>query len=613
MPSPAWSPSKLPDSSDPVLPPAAVAIAPITPNGIASAEAFGVSAISVANNVTFSGAQIASLSSTVNLSAAGTNAPAVQASKTIVVLFWWSAGTSPAYVAGLWEALDVPGLNGWALAWNNAVTAINISVFNGATSQNITIGAPVAGLNCIAITVTAGNSMHVSLNGAAAVATALTISPTVPGASATHSIGKGHSAFHGWDVGGILHTVALNRAASDAEIVAWSGVVYPTVAANRYALPASLTTDSAVTFDWLASRDWNGIAGTSTSQGTIPVTFTVNGAVALTAMSESYTTNLTNAFADSLSAVPVAAPVGSGNYYKANTFGRIRFTAPINQPQIAVAYINNDATAGAAAVERAPVYKDGAWLVDVPSAPTQTSIALTWVQLSAYNVALAAHTVDVWAPETEDPTAAGGTPLGGYLAGVVTGAAPTFNVTRPNKGLTCYGDSVTCSSFANTGGTGWVARVRQDFPTAGGPGGVTVEAFGGRRLFDDVGGIGAPNAATFAAKLVSECQLATTSSKTLLIWIGVNDLGSSAYTAGQFGTALQALINAVTALDSQIAIFVMNLPQPSRLGYNATIATLTGCTKIDCTGWGITFSDGLHPDAASQSTIKTNLKTALAY
>jgi len=581
----------------------------------------------VTPNQTFSGKQLTSLSTANCLTAAGTTAPTIGQNQTLVALFYWVPGAPVAHIATLWKAFaNAAGLVGWILQWSNVSQSggpannLYFSMLNGATSQSVVLGVPVQGINAVAITRTAANHIRTSLNGAAIVDTALTLTPSNPAAGSTHSIGQGYTGANGWDAnGGVFHLVGLNRLASDAELVAWSLTPYPTTPQSRYNLPASLTGDAAVTFDWLASRDWNGVAGTSTSHGSSPVTFTVVGAPTLPAISEVHVSDLSGtALADKYVSLAQRSQIDGAAYWQSNCYDRIR--SPTAQPQIGLEYENteNPATALASVLnsERAAVYVTGAWVADLPTTtPVARTKTLVWLQLAAFNAAVPTGEIDIWQPAVEDPTVSGAGRVGGYLVGATLPQAPTNPVA--NESFTIYGDSVSVSYFANTGGGAWAARTRAAFPTAGGPGQVIVEAYGGRSLYVDTWGGLATQIAAFGAKLLAECQQVA-GTKYLVCWIGYNDsvrIGTTWVSAAAFKAAYQAVINFVHAADPSILISVLNLPQagagPAAL--NAQIATMINCTLIDTTGWGITFVDGVHPDAASQITIFNNIKAAIGY
>jgi hypothetical protein len=554
----------------------------------------------------FVGQRIDGLNSANNLTAEGITAPTIHVGQTLTALFWWAPGTTPSYIAQLWSALDLIHLKGWSFQFSNATNSFRFVVLDGKTQQIIECGQPVLGLNAVAITRLANNVIHSSMNGGSVVATALTIIPSDPGIDAIHSIGGAYPGFHGWDVGGILELDGLNKNATDAELQNWSNTPSPAQPANRFAFPSSLTTDPTLTFDWSASRD---LKSSVNSEGLSLTTFVVNGFPTLIVMQEQYITALGKAFADSYPAKAEASPIGSGNFWHANPYGRLKFKLPKSQPQMAVAYVNNDPSTTAKKWEKIQYFRNGKWAADLPPVSNNTGIELFWIQPFAWNAAPTDVDIELWQPPTEDITVTGKPGLGGFIAGVVTSTFSEFDTSKPEKRIVWTGDSVSCGLLANTEGSEAVAQLRSAFLD----GGVTLEAHGGDRLFDNVGGVGFPNVVAFANKIVALAQDSATPSKIWLSWYGFNDQHDNLWTIDQFQEAYQALIDQVSIIDPEIKIFIFDLPQQLSgvYAYNTAIKALTRCTVVATIPWQLTYVDKIHPDVASQIKIMQGIKRAI--
>lgn len=138
----------------------------------------------------------------------------------------------------------------------------------GYINLGISADDAVGTLTTLAITWTAAGGLRVSRNGAAVVAVAGGLTWTPPGGTSVHRIGRWQGA--GWPADGLAVAAlsAWDGELSDAQLQAVHGTGYDTL--HPAGAPTRL-------LHWHAGRDWDGVAPTSTSGGSSPVTYTVVG------------------------------------------------------------------------------------------------------------------------------------------------------------------------------------------------------------------------------------------------------------------------------------------------------------------------------------------------
>jgi lysophospholipase L1-like esterase len=209
---------------------------------------------------------------------------------------------------------------------------------------------------------------------------------------------------------------------------------------------------------------------------------------------------------------------------------------------------------------------------------------------------------------------------GNFLTGYDTRATKRA-IAAPTRRFVLYGDSIGRGAAASPNDQlSWFSRSRLVYP-----GRMAMEAWGGRRLFDDTTATagGFANVSLLAARLVALAQLggATTTRE---IWIeqGYNDYGTAPWTAASFGTSYAALLDAIHAADPTIHIWAQtllitgteatvnglgDLPSAFRTQVTTAVSTRTGfCTLVVGTNLmtaGGLNGDGVHPTTAGHQAI----------
>jgi lysophospholipase L1-like esterase len=305
---------------------------------------------------------------------------------------------------------------------------------------------------------------------------------------------------------------------------------------------------------------------------------------------------------DTVTRTPKGA--GDNSYVLHNMQAAARFTTIASNITLGVVSNGDGAPLG--------VWKDGVFLTTV--APSSTDGVL-------HNIAVALGTqgVSKLVEIRESVGLTDGSARDGTFLRHVAGANPSPAAPTVARRLVFYGDSIVVGYRASVQvQTSMVARVRADFP-----GRVTVEAYGGRSLDDDAAALG-----TLAALLVA----AAADSGTRGIWIeiGTNDWGAAKSTAAVFGTRYAALLDAIRALDTTVAIYCQSpaprTDQAVANGLGEVLATFRNAivTATSTRPWS-TYVDGLtmyslsdiadnpHPNNTGHAAYKTAVKTAIGY
>lgn len=594
--------------------------------------------------VLFLGAKVTSFTASNYLSASPTSFPGFGPGKTLVYLFSWDA---PAAEAGDFECLHIagtaPGGNtalagdkGYLLTYSTTAGEFLVFFLNGASTVSFPIPQqPVCGLNLLVLW-NDGTNVKWTLTGVtngllAPGAVGSHASPTyvAPDSGSIQQIGTwGYPTGPNFYSGGVLAFAALSRVpTTNAEALGWAQSVAPLTSANRFTLPTALTGDPSCTVDWNAARDWNGSASTSTSLGSAPITWTINGSPTRAQLVEASVTALATSVADT----GVAAQQGA--FINADPLATLVFNTPTSQQQVGFAFVNNDPSVTTTNFTEMGAWVDGAFAAQVvagPSVYNDGNPHLFWLPAgTAPTATQTAHAVKLYTgAQIEEPS--GGTIVGGYLAGFQGAQGQTFTTTAPQKRLVLVGDSTAIGYYQTPPQNGLTALLRTDYPTTGGPGGIICYAAGGRRLYDRTAG--GTSFGAEAAAIVARCQkVASGGTKTGYVLTGINDyfVPVANWTAAAFGTAYGALLDAINALDPTIALFAQSMIQAHYYAvqnsngdklsdFNTAIANAcasrTFVTYVNATGWNdITFSDFIHPDIAGYAAWKAHVKTALAY
>lgn len=595
----------------------------------------------------YNGAKVTNFSAANYLSAAPASCPSLASGHTVYLRFSWDAqaarggdyealyfcGTAPAGNAA------AAGDKGWLVVYVTNSGSLQLWMLNGASLTTYAIGQPVVGLNDLVVwnngttvrwtMTTILGSFPVGALGPSPVASGASPTYVAPDSGSVQQMGlwgyaSGPNVGYFYS-GGVVALGALSRSpASDAEATGWGQSVAPTTTASRYTLPTAFTGDASCTVDWNAFRDWNGVASTSTSLGSAPITYTVNASPTRTTMAEEYLSgaNLAPVIVDSAGGALV-----SGNHLSTSPLARTVFTTPVGQQQVGLAYVGTDTQVSSYNFDQLGVFSDGTYIADSPSTPgsggvNDGTVHLYWFPASTSPTSTqTSHVIQtVGAARIAEPN--GGTVYGGYYAGAQVANGQTFTTTTPNKRLVAGLDSIVNGYYQTPPNTGVGAKMRALFPSSGGPGGTTILGWGGYALQDEISGNGISGSsggltalgqliATEAAKVVGagaqyfyddEC---------------FNTYNRATQTPTAWATSKGQLYDAIHAANSSVVVWFSNCPQSfysstaNGLGftlanYNTAAATITSGRSYahicDLTGAGITFSDHIHPDGTSNGT-----------
>lgn len=255
-------------------------------------------------------------------------------------------------------------------------------------------------------------------------------------------------------------------------------------------------------------------------------------------------------YSDSLQATPES--IGGVGSIRSNALANLRFHVPRGATNVTVFASNNmagESSAGVPIDVSISMYVDGVFF----QAGTPTIVNLTNAFLFVLDGQ--AHDVEITASYQQYNPAIVGDILGTFISSVaVYGSFPTIQV-NPTVGehWTLYTDSIGDGALATVAShLGFASLLRQANPTKR----ISVEAWGGRALWDDsgnVGGYGFPSLNALASRLVG-LQFNAPVRKYVLI-IGVNDWspGFNHWTSdgvpNSYGPAMGALLDQIHAQD----------------------------------------------------------------
>lgn len=201
---------------------------------------------------------------------------------------------------------------------------------------------------------------------------------------------------------------------------------------------------------------------------------------------------------------------------------------------------------------------------------------------------------------------------------VVTGEATQVAPREPTNRIVIYGDSIAVGDYTSfPGGQAWPVLVRQAYAATGG---VAVEAWGYRALYDD--------AATPELRTAFVSSLLTAYPAMDKFWmaIGTNDAGLSRCTAATFGTIYAATVDLIHSQSPDTIIYCQT-PLNRGDGVNLTdyrtqIGTLVStrepwCVLVDGTAAAFPqpgtadFYENVHPNIAGNVKYANAVKTIL--
>lgn len=296
-------------------------------------------------------------------------------------------------------------------------------------------------------------------------------------------------------------------------------------------------------------------------------------------------------FADSLSTTAVT--VNGVNTFQVNSHARLVINVPAGTTSL-TAWIANDLF-GSTFEVGIGVYVDGVWSTSFSPADTTSAASLAPYALSLNG---AAHTVTLWAGYNQK---IGSAVVSTYVyavqgVGISIGTVPT--VTRR---MACYGDSIMEGGASSPSAQlSWFALMRGIYPGA-----MSMEAFGGRGLWDDCGSgagqLGFASVTLLAQRLVG--LNFGVSTREYWLAIGINDVGGN-FNAAQFEVNYAALLDAIHLADSSGRIYCQTM-LTNQGAYTTAISTAAAgrayCTVVDGTALltaGGLSGDGTHPTNA---------------
>lgn len=540
------------------------------------------------------------------VSTPGTDLPQLGPGQSIVVLVD-DVSTPSGYLLCCEQTGTYNG-RGWRLAVANSSGSGKFQLDIGATSKQST--RVFSGRGCIAISCDGTGRYKSSVNGAP-VEDHGVVAYTPVAAGDTVAIG-----ILAWNQGigfqaqglSVCEFVAINRMLSDAELVAASGVAN---ALDRTVLSSTFTADASATCWWRAGTHWNGSAGTSTTGGSVPITFTVSGTPTLNAVTETvYPLRGSSLLADGI------AISDQGAYMLRSSFARLRCTTSATR-------IAADIVAQATTPNGLGALNSGA-LVSVTGALTRDGTR---------------QVVDITLPAGAGKTidlVESGQQLAGALVGANTAlvavrqvGSSALTIARPvppSSRIVVFGDSISQGITATTPVTqGWTMLMRADYT-----GGVSVYGAGSIAL--QTVGATSDTRATLAQRL---CQAASVTSGARIVWlaIGTNDYGGpggGAWSAASFQAAYADLLDKIHAMDAGAVVYAQSpivRTVETANSFGSTMADYRAAVSTSCSGraWatyvdGTTLmtsgglsGDGVHPTTAGHATIKASVKTILGY
>lgn len=237
------------------------------------------------------------------------------------------------------------------------------------------------------------------------------------------------------------------------------------------------------------------------------------------------------------------------------------------------------------------VYIDGVYSSElVPG--TQNAVNALTLSLDG-----SAHSVDLWNSYQNFKQ---GSFVYSYSISGGSGTVTVRNVAAPTRRLVVYTDSIGSGAVASPlTQQGWPARLRAVYP-----GRITLEAWGGRSLWDDSGttagmqGLG--SITNLATRLVSAAKYLSPTTREIWIQIGYNDYGFGGigrWSAASYGTAMASLLDGIHTLDSAAIVYLASPIITSAEATTNSFSNTIGDYRTQCStaasgrGW-VTFVDG---------------------
>lgn len=235
-----------------------------------------------------------------------------------------SAGSNNELLVGYYSGAYTTG-KGWVIERGASSDVLYLTRWDGtgyvALATNVRLG-----VRQIAITwKAADNTMWVSIDGSTAASVGTLTAPNSDGTcivAVGSPITTGSVYADSLATGGVGAFGLIASELSAANLAAASNSMSGTTPRNRFTLPSEYTSPVV---DFNAYRDWDGSAGTITTQGSSPVTLTVTGAISRTDTSEVYYATEAAMYHDN------GLNVSETYAVRHNAFARIRFTTSLRR------------------------------------------------------------------------------------------------------------------------------------------------------------------------------------------------------------------------------------------------------------------------------------------
>jgi hypothetical protein len=424
--------------------------------------------------------------------------------------------------------------NGWQVQIDST-GQILIAFPGGGTTISTTLLASI-GFNSVVITkdVATTDKVRVSLNNLSEGIF------TIPASVSTNSssicrIGNDDTGATPFSAGAVLWFQGYSVVLSDSDMNTKAAMGQQ----NRW-IPVPSSQESSLVVDWEvgASRDWNGIASTTTSQGSVPVTWTVTGSgLSLAPLQELY--------------FPWSAiqPYAQDNAYSTSPYGTyLRLIFGSQDQAIYVDTTVGDIFESSSALFSAPV-----WSISQHNIATFCGATYGSLQAGVRGCMRVAtpgsgfgRTIEVWSGPQTISGGVGpvyGTTIQAVRLQTVSGQAVN-PIPAPSNVLNILGDSITADGLVATpvGQFGSASIYRN---AVRGKANVVVDGGGNSSLFENCTIFFATPAAYAAHVAATIANVNAGGLQVVLVAIMVNDYLLAQQSAASYGTMLTTFMNAL--------------------------------------------------------------------
>jgi len=433
-----------------------------------------------------------------------------------------SAGSNNELILGYYSGAYTSG-KGWVIERGASSNIIYLTRWDGtgyvALASNVRLG-----VHQIAITwKSADNTVWVSIDGSTAASVGTLTAPNSDGTcivAVGSPITTGNLYADSLATGGVAAFGMIASELSAANLAAASNSMSGTTPLNRFTLPSQYTSPVV---DFNAYRDWDGSAGTITTQGSSPVTLTVTGAISRDDTSEVYYATEAAMYHDN------GLNISETYAVRHNSFARIRFTTSLRR--LAIHQTSTLQGTYSGHFSSIGIFNNGAYSSLSTSTAVNTSQVVDTMLPSGSN-----KTIDlVEGTQALVSSNVYGTFISGFRvptdASVVAPSAPTSRVV-------IIGDSIT-NGYTTT-------NAQSDNPIAVLRGvtdaKVTLLGWGSATAYVFTN---STDRATWVSRVAA--MLDGSSSNTLLVQVQTNDYGLAAQSAANYATNLGAFLDDLKA------------------------------------------------------------------